>query len=42
MSKNEAMNYLNEKVSYKDIENILKEKMERDLNSKFEELFQKF
>ena len=42
MSKNEAMNYLNEKVSYKDIENILKEKMERDVNSKFEELFQKF
>ena len=42
MSKNEAMNYLNEKVSYNDIENILKEKMERDVNSKFEELFQKF
>ena len=42
ISKSEINYYLNKKASYEDLENIIKEKMEREINSKFEELFQNF
>ena len=43
ISKNDLINYLKEKPSYKDVENMIKDKLdERNFNLKFDEYLEKF